>query len=156
MSASAFPEGAAPKAPGQHSATDLLKRTRAVLPSWLAIYYDEPIEIERGEGRHVWTPDGTRYLLFEKGQRDIVLFTVSAILLLDILSITFYRRYAYLAVLGVAAGLLIHAFLAMPPQSAGTQNNIIVALLLLMFAILPTEATLPPPSWRQFDTKQWS
>ena len=27
-------------------------------PSWLAIYYDEPIEIERGEGRHVWDADG--------------------------------------------------------------------------------------------------
>ncbi|WP_214406508.1 aspartate aminotransferase family protein [Pseudonocardia lacus] len=46
---------------------DLLKRTRAVLPSWLAIYYDEPIEIERGEGRHVWTADGTRYLDFFGG-----------------------------------------------------------------------------------------
>ena len=28
---------------------DLLARTRAVLPSWLSIYYDDPIEIERGE-----------------------------------------------------------------------------------------------------------
>jgi 4-aminobutyrate aminotransferase len=46
---------------------DLLKRTRAVLPSWLAIYYDEPIEIERGEGRHVWDGDGNRYLDFFGG-----------------------------------------------------------------------------------------
>jgi 4-aminobutyrate aminotransferase len=46
---------------------DLLARTRAVLPSWLSIYYDEPIEIERGEGRHVWTADGTRYLDFFGG-----------------------------------------------------------------------------------------
>ncbi|MGH3585192.1 MAG: aspartate aminotransferase family protein [Pseudonocardia sp.] len=46
---------------------DLLARTRAVLPSWLAIYYQEPIEIERGEGRHVWTADGTRYLDFFGG-----------------------------------------------------------------------------------------
>ena len=44
--------------------TDLLARTRAVLPSWLAIYYDEPIEIERGEGRHVWDTDGRPYLDF--------------------------------------------------------------------------------------------
>jgi hypothetical protein len=42
----------------------------------------------------------------------------------------------------------------MPPEIAGTQNNIIVALLLLMFAILPTEATLPPPAWRDFHRKQ--
>jgi 4-aminobutyrate aminotransferase len=67
VSASAFPEGAAPKAPGQHSHDDLLKRTRAVLPSWLAIYYDEPIEIERGEGRYVWDSDGNRYLDFFGG-----------------------------------------------------------------------------------------
>ena len=46
---------------------DLLARTRAVLPSWLALYYDEPIEIERGEGRHVWDADGNRYLDFFGG-----------------------------------------------------------------------------------------
>ncbi len=46
---------------------DLLARTRAVLPSWLAIYYDEPIEIDRGEGRHVWDADGHRYLDFFGG-----------------------------------------------------------------------------------------
>ncbi|MEJ3657708.1 aspartate aminotransferase family protein [Actinomycetes bacterium KLBMP 9759] len=47
--------------------SDLLTRTRAVLPSWLAIYYDEPIEIERGDGRHVWDADGNRYLDFFGG-----------------------------------------------------------------------------------------
>ena len=29
-----------------------------MLPSWLAVYYAEPIEIERGEGRYVWDGDG--------------------------------------------------------------------------------------------------
>ena len=33
---------------------ELLARHRAVTPSWLALYYDEPIELVRGEGRHVW------------------------------------------------------------------------------------------------------
>ena len=47
--------------------TDLLGRTRAVLPSWLTIYYQDPIEIERGEGRHVWDADGRRYLDFFGG-----------------------------------------------------------------------------------------
>ena len=47
--------------------SELLARTRAVLPKWLAIYYDEPIEIERGEGRHVWDADGNRYLDFFGG-----------------------------------------------------------------------------------------
>jgi len=47
--------------------SDLLGRTRAVLPSWLALYYTEPIEIDHGEGRHVWDADGRRYLDFFGG-----------------------------------------------------------------------------------------
>lgn len=47
--------------------SELLKRTRAVLPSWLALYYEEPIELDRGEGRHVWDADGNRYLDFFGG-----------------------------------------------------------------------------------------
>jgi hypothetical protein len=86
--------------------------------------------------------------------RAVNIAAATVILLLDIVSITLYKRYAYLAVLVIAAGLLVHAFFAMPPEIAGTQNNILIALLLLMFAILPTEATLPPPSWRKFHEKQ--
>lgn len=41
---------------------DLLARHRKVLPSWLALYYDEPIELVSGEGRHVVDGEGTRYL----------------------------------------------------------------------------------------------
>ncbi|MBH1938323.1 aspartate aminotransferase family protein [Streptomyces sp. AV19] len=37
------------------------------MPSWLALYYDEPLEIVRGEGRHVWDADGRRYLDFFGG-----------------------------------------------------------------------------------------
>lgn len=85
--------------------------------------------------------------------RTVNIAAATGILVLDILSITLYKRYAYLAVLGIALGLLVHAYFALPPEAAGTENNIIVALLLLMFAILPTEATLPPPSWRTFHDK---
>ncbi|MFD6076254.1 aspartate aminotransferase family protein [Streptomyces hydrogenans] len=42
-------------------------RHRAVLPDWLALYYDEPIEITHGEGRHVWDAEGRRYLDFFGG-----------------------------------------------------------------------------------------
>jgi 4-aminobutyrate aminotransferase len=49
------------------SSDDLLARTRAVLPSWLAVYYAEPIEITHGEGRYVWDGDGNRYLDFFGG-----------------------------------------------------------------------------------------
>ena len=40
----------------------LLERHRAVMPDWLALYYDEPISLVRGEGRHVWDADDNRYL----------------------------------------------------------------------------------------------
>ncbi|MEU9774154.1 MULTISPECIES: aspartate aminotransferase family protein [unclassified Streptomyces] len=46
---------------------DLHARHRAVLPEWLALYYDRPIEITHGEGRHVWDADGNRYLDFFGG-----------------------------------------------------------------------------------------
>jgi 4-aminobutyrate aminotransferase len=50
---------------GYHA--DLLARHRKVLPSWLALYYEQPIEIERGEGRYVWDGEGNRYLDFFGG-----------------------------------------------------------------------------------------
>jgi 4-aminobutyrate aminotransferase len=56
-----------PSAQRRSEQADLLARTRAVLPSWLALYYDEPMEIERGEGRHVWDSAGNRYLDFFGG-----------------------------------------------------------------------------------------
>jgi 4-aminobutyrate aminotransferase len=51
----------------------LLERHRAVMPSWVALYYDEPISLVRGEGRHVWDADGRRYLDFFGG----ILTTIS-------------------------------------------------------------------------------
>jgi 4-aminobutyrate aminotransferase len=47
--------------------SDLLARHRAVLPNWVALYYDEPIEIVRGSGRRVWDADGNAYLDFFAG-----------------------------------------------------------------------------------------
>ncbi len=46
---------------------DLLSRHNAVLPSWMALYYDQPIALQRGEGRHVWDAEGNRYLDFFGG-----------------------------------------------------------------------------------------
>jgi 4-aminobutyrate aminotransferase len=45
----------------------LLARHRAVMPSWLALYYDQPIEIVRGSGRRVTDAAGTEYLDFFAG-----------------------------------------------------------------------------------------
>jgi 4-aminobutyrate aminotransferase len=50
---------------GAHA--DLLARHRQVLPSWMALYYAEPISLVDGEGRHVWDAEGRRYLDFFGG-----------------------------------------------------------------------------------------
>ncbi|AVH55522.1 MULTISPECIES: aspartate aminotransferase family protein [Streptomyces] len=47
--------------------TDLYARHKAVLPDWLALYYEDPIEITHGEGRHVWDAQGKKYLDFFGG-----------------------------------------------------------------------------------------
>ncbi len=46
---------------------ELLQRHRKVLPSWLALYYDEPIELVDGEGRRVRDGEGRTYLDFFGG-----------------------------------------------------------------------------------------
>ncbi|SFT01634.1 aspartate aminotransferase family protein [Saccharopolyspora flava] len=45
----------------------LLARHKAVMPDWLSLYYQEPIEIVSGSGRHVTDADGNTYLDFFAG-----------------------------------------------------------------------------------------
>ncbi len=53
--------------PADGGAAELLARHRQVLPSWLALYYQEPIELVRGEGARVWDGVGNEYLDFFGG-----------------------------------------------------------------------------------------
>jgi 4-aminobutyrate aminotransferase and related aminotransferases len=46
---------------------DLHARHRAVIPNWVALYYDEPIEIVRGDGNRVYDASGRGYLDFFAG-----------------------------------------------------------------------------------------
>jgi 4-aminobutyrate aminotransferase len=46
---------------------ELLARHRDVLPSWLALYYKEPIALVNGEGRRVVDAEGNEYLDFFGG-----------------------------------------------------------------------------------------
>ncbi|MGQ5264084.1 aspartate aminotransferase family protein [Micromonospora sp. ZYX-F-536] len=46
---------------------DLLARHRAVLPSWMPLYYAEPIELVAGSGRRVTDAQGRSYLDFFGG-----------------------------------------------------------------------------------------
>ena len=50
---------------GKHS--DLYDRHKAVLPGWSPLYYEQPIAIVDGDGRHVTDAEGNRYLDFFGG-----------------------------------------------------------------------------------------
>ncbi|HEX6221709.1 MAG TPA: aspartate aminotransferase family protein [Acidimicrobiia bacterium] len=50
---------------GKHS--ELLARHKEVLPSWMALYYSEPIALVDGEGRRVTDAEGNEYLDFFGG-----------------------------------------------------------------------------------------
>jgi 4-aminobutyrate aminotransferase len=47
--------------------TPLLDRHRSVMPSWLSLYYKEPISLVSGDGRRVRDADGNEYLDFFAG-----------------------------------------------------------------------------------------
>ena len=47
--------------------SELLARHRAVIPNWVGIYYDEPIEIVSGKGCRVTDGQGRSYLDFFAG-----------------------------------------------------------------------------------------
>ncbi|MFI9565664.1 aspartate aminotransferase family protein [Streptomyces rishiriensis] len=47
--------------------SELHDRHRVALPDWLALYYEDPLEITHGEGRHVWDAEGNKYLDFFGG-----------------------------------------------------------------------------------------
>ncbi|MEU0519716.1 aspartate aminotransferase family protein [Streptosporangium sp. NPDC006007] len=47
--------------------SDLLARHRAVMPNWLALYYNDPIEIVSGKGNRVVDASGKSYLDFFAG-----------------------------------------------------------------------------------------
>ncbi|CAN5643646.1 aspartate aminotransferase family protein [soil metagenome] len=46
---------------------DLLQRHKAVIPEWISLYYDEPMELTHGDGFKVWDSEGNEYLDFFGG-----------------------------------------------------------------------------------------
>jgi hypothetical protein len=61
-----------------------------------------------------------------------------------------YRAHLGTVLLALALGLF--GRFAMPPEHVAAQNHVTVALLLLMLAIIPTEASRPPLKWREHYT----
>src|SRR5215210_184910 len=52
---------------GMTKQEELLRRHKAVLPSWTPLYYKQPLELARGEGFKVWDSEGNEYLDFFGG-----------------------------------------------------------------------------------------
>lgn len=61
-------------------------------------------------------------------------------------------RHAHLLILVVAVGLIVWGRFAIIPPTPPHQNHIIVGLFLLMIALIPNEASLPPTAWRKLPT----
>jgi len=72
-----------------------------------------------------------------------------AIVILALLSFWKPLRYAHLAISAVALWLMTVGYLAGHPTPPASQNHILLALVLLMFAIIPNDANLPPEPWRK-------
>jgi hypothetical protein len=71
-----------------------------------------------------------------------------------VLSLLFFwepARHAHFGTGAVGLWLVAFAFLtSAPPAPPALQNDLLVGLLLLMHAIVPNEASLPPRSWRPY------
>lgn len=60
-------------------------------------------------------------------------------------------RYAHVGTLAVSLALAAWSYVranAAWPVPPAEQNHLLVALLLLMFAVIPTNCNEPPPAWR--------
>jgi hypothetical protein len=78
--------------------------------------------------------------------------TGTAVILLSFLSFWRPLRSSHLATAVLAAWLILWAwFSAARPGPPAAQNEIIIGLLLLMLALVPNEASLPPEPWRRPD-----
>ena len=75
--------------------------------------------------------------------------TGAAVVALAVASFFRPTRWAHLLTIGVAVWIGAAAYFFEPrPGPPGAQNDITVALLLLMTCILPNEASQPPRPWR--------
>lgn len=71
-----------------------------------------------------------------------------AILMFSLACYSDRARRAHLGTLGVALALTIYGLVQPRPVLDWHQNYILVGLLLAMFAIVPSQAELPPRAWR--------
>jgi hypothetical protein len=88
------------------------------------------------------TPDLERYIVNDM---------VSGSLVIAFALLCFWRRAtrAHLATLVLGAWLAGFGYFSAPrPGPPAAQNEIVLGLLLMVFAVVPTEAARPPEQWR--------
>ena len=74
-----------------------------------------------------------------------------AIVVLGLLSFWPTLRKAHLVNIPIGFWIIGYAYArSAHPAPAAVQNELLLALFLLNFAIIPSQASLPPPSWRNF------
>lgn len=75
---------------------------------------------------------------------------VGAALVIALAGLCYWKptRRAHLGILVVALGLMLYAFVQPRPLAAWQQNHLLTGMLLAMFALVPSEASLPPAGWR--------
>ena len=68
--------------------------------------------------------------------------------------VSWYRplRHAHVGIVAVGIWLILFAYLHFgEPAPPALQNNALVGLLLVMFAVIPNRASEPPDSWAKFE-----
>ena len=93
---------------GTHA--DLLARHREVMPSWMALYYNEPIALVDGEGRHVVDAEGN-FRGVDEGSFDEFKYRVWRECLKPKGNLDFDRFESHLDLLGQANQMLQPEFL---------------------------------------------
>jgi len=95
--------------------------------------------------------------IFQHSEKEIALWvndlSVGIVLIVGSLA-SYWKRTFWAHWLFLPIGLWLIGFGRFsysPPLPRGYQNEIITGILLLMFAIVPNEATQPPKSWQNAD-----
>lgn len=81
-------------------------------------------------------------------------FTCSFLMLFFSL-ICFYKPLRKMHLLNLLVGLWLFAigYFFEVPLPAYVQNDVVIGLVLLVLAVIPSESELPPESWQQFHKK---
>jgi hypothetical protein len=91
--------------------------------------------------------------IFGHGADEVLLWTVdltAATIVMSLALASYWHplRHAHLATIAVGLALVVVGrFLNPTPVPPAGQNQIVVGLLLLMFALVPNHASMPPNHW---------